>query len=77
LLGIGKAFFQTNINPDSRAYHGDPRYVADDSYFEDDELEEAEEALGTITIVVDAKAGKYYVIMPGLTIKEGTFAVVR
>jgi len=51
---IKSRFYQTNANPDKRANHPDAKYVADDTCYEDVEEEEAEGALGTIRIVVDA-----------------------
>jgi len=75
LIDLGSKFFQTNFNPDSRANKPNKKFVADDTYNEDSELEDLEGAIGTITIVVDAKADKYYVIMPGLSLNEGTFDI--
>jgi len=75
LIDLGSKFFQTNFNPDSRANKPNKKFVADDTYNEDSELEDLEGAIGTITIVVDAKADKYYVIMPGLPLNEGTFDI--
>ena len=77
LLGLdsGNRFFQTNINPDSRAHHPEPKFVADDTLHEDSEDENAEGATGTIRLIVDLEADKYYVVMPGLSLSEGTFPI--
>ncbi|GMU84046.1 MAG: hypothetical protein AMXMBFR47_39160 [Planctomycetota bacterium] len=75
ITDVHSAFFQTNCNLDSRAHHPDPRFVGDDSFHEDDELEDAEGATGTITVVVDGAAGNYYIVMPGLNINDGTFPI--
>ncbi len=40
-----------------------------------DDLDVEEGALGTIVVVVDPKANKYYLIMAGLDLKEGTFEI--
>ena len=37
--------------------------------------ENAEGALGNITILVDLLADRYYVLMPGLPLAEGTFPI--
>lgn len=75
LIGIGSEFYQTNINTDSKAHQPDAKYVADDTYPDDNEDEELEGAKGTIRVVVDSIADKYYVIMPGLPLSEATFDV--
>ncbi len=75
LLNLGSKFYQTNVNPDNRAHRPNKKFVADDTFHEDSELENLEGARGTITIVVDQKADKYYVIMPGLPLNEGTFDI--
>jgi beta-lactamase superfamily II metal-dependent hydrolase len=74
LTALGSKFFQTNVNPDRRAYHPDPKFVADDTFLSSD-AENAEGAKGTIRIVVDPPVGKYYVIMDGLPLEEGTFSI--
>ena len=76
LLGLDPAhrFFQTNINPDPRAHHPDPKFVADDTLLES-EAENAEGATGTIRLIVDLQADRYYVVMPGLSLSEGTFPI--
>ena len=75
LHNVGSRFYQTNVNPDDRAHHPPEKYVADDSFNEDGEDEDAEGAIGTITIVVDPAVDKYYVVMPGLPLDEATFAI--
>ena len=66
---------QTNLNENSSAYQQDYKFIADDTYFDDNELEEEEGALGTITIVVDPVSDKYFIIMPGLLLAEATFPI--
>ena len=51
------------------------KYFADDTYPDDNEDEELEGAKGTIRVVVDSIADKYYVIMPDLPLCEATFDV--
>jgi len=75
LIDLGSKFYQTNINLDSRAHQPDPKFVADDTYNDDNEAEELEGASGTIRIVVDPVADKYYVVMPGLPLSEATFDI--
>lgn len=75
LLDLGSRFYQTNVNPDDRAHDPPKEYVADDSFNEDGEDEDAEGALGTIRIVVDPPVDKYYVVMPGLPLDEATFVI--
>jgi len=75
LIAIGSKHYQTNINTDSKAYQPNPKYVADDTYFYDDDMEDLEGAKGTIRIVVDPVADKYFVLMQGLPINEATFNV--
>jgi len=75
LIGIGSRFYQTNINTDSKAHQPDLKYVADDTYPDDNEDEEQEGAKGTIRVVVDSTADTYYVIMPGLSLNEATFSI--
>ena len=78
LIGIGSKFYQTNNNEhDSRANNPDRKFVADDTNHDDSDLENAEGAKGTIIIVVDPVADKYYVIMPGLPLAEATFDIER
>jgi len=73
---IGSRFYQTNKNEDPRAYQADKKYVADDTYFGDnEEAEEAEGDTGSIAVVVDAAAGKYYVVMPELPLGEAVFPI--
>ena len=73
---VGSRFYQTNNNEgDTRAHNPDPKFVADDSYHDDDEDEDLEGDTGTITIVVDPVADRYYVVMPGLPLGEGTFDI--
>ncbi len=74
LKNIGSKFYQTNYNPDTRA-HKVKKYIADDTYHENGEEEDQEGAKGTITVVVDSEDGKYYVIMPGLSLTDGTFDI--
>lgn len=50
---IGSRFFQTNINPDTRAFHPDAKFVADATSFEENESEQNEGAAGSIRIIVD------------------------
>lgn len=75
LLDLGSKFYQTNMNPDSRAHQPDAKFVADDSYHEDDEVENEDGALGTIRIVVEPTSRKYFVLMPGLPLNEATFSI--
>jgi beta-lactamase superfamily II metal-dependent hydrolase len=75
LIDIGSLHLQTNFNPDSRAFQQDLKYIADDTYNEENEQEELEGASGTISIIVDPVSKKYYIIMPGLPLREGTFAI--
>ena len=75
LLGIGSQFFQTNINPDSKAYRpSDIRYIADPD-FTGNSAENAEGAKGMIRIVVDPTTDKYYVLTPALPLNEATFDI--
>lgn len=71
---VGGRFFQTNVNPDQRAYQGNPRFVADDD-FTATAAENDEGAKGTITLFVDPISSKYYVVMPGLPLNQGTFSI--
>ncbi len=70
LIGLESKFYQTNINTDSKAYKADPKYVADDTYPDDNEDEELEGAKGTIRVIVDSTVDKYYVIIPDLPLSE-------
>lgn len=72
---VGSVFFQTNANDDTRANQPAAKFIGDASVHDDDDLENDEGALGTIRIVVDPKAGFYYVIMPNLPLAEGTFRI--
>lgn len=72
---VQSKFFQTNINPDDRAHHPSAEFVADDTYHSDKDDENAEGAQGNITIVVDLRAGQYYVVMPGLPLAQATFPI--
>ena len=75
LISLGSMHLQTNLNEDPRAYQKDLKYIADDTYFDENELEEEEGALGNITVVVDAVNDSYYIIMPGLPLSEATFPI--
>lgn len=77
LLGLhpGNRFFQTNLNPNASAHHPDPMFVADDTLHTSSADENAEGAKGTIRVIVDLQAVKYYVVMPGLSLNEGTFPI--
>jgi beta-lactamase superfamily II metal-dependent hydrolase len=75
LINLGSIHLQTNNNPDPRAFQPDFKFIADDTYKEDDDAEELDGALGTITIVVEPVTMKYYIIMPGLPLSEGTFNI--
>jgi len=75
LTGIGSKFYQTNTNPDSRAHHPDNKFIGDITFFSDKKEEDAEGATGTIRIVVDQD--NYYVLMPRLSLAEGTFTIER
>ena len=77
LRQLGSVHFQTNFNPDTRAYQDDLKFIADDTEYDDDDLENAEGALGTIVIVVDPLTDKYYVILAGLDLQEGTFPIEK
>ena len=69
-------FYQTNYNPDARAYKKNLKYIADDTYFEDEEeLEDAEGAVGNITVIVDGLSNKYFVLMKDLSLNEATFDI--
>jgi beta-lactamase superfamily II metal-dependent hydrolase len=72
---VGSKFYQTNVNPDVRAYQPDLKYTADDTYFKDKKLEEQEGSKGDIIIEVDPLVEKYYVIMEGLSLDEATFQI--
>lgn len=72
---VGSAFYQTNANDDTRAHQPVAKFIGDASVHDDDDLENDEGAIGTIRIVVDAKAGFYYVIMPNLPLAEGTYRI--
>ena len=72
---VNSKFDQTNVNEDSRAHHPPAKFVADDTFHADTDDEDLEGATGNITIVVDAAAGKYYIIMPGLPLAEATFDI--
>ena len=74
---LNSIFLQTNVNPDPRAHNPPAKYVGDDTFHEDSELENAEGATGTITIVVDPETDKYYVVMAGLPLSEGTFEIEK
>ena len=74
---IDSKFYQTNFNPDDRAHKPPEKFVADDTFHEDSEDEELEGAAGTIRIVVDPVTDKYYVLMPGLPLGEGTFNIEK
>jgi len=75
LIDLGSNFYQTNKNEDPRANQPDPKFVADDTYSDDNETEELEGAVGTIKIVVDPVTDKYCVVMPGLVLNEATFDI--
>ena len=75
LTALGSNFYQTNVNLDPRAHQPDSKFVADDTYNDDNEAEELEGASGTIRIVVDPVPNKYYVLMPGLPLSEATFNI--
>jgi beta-lactamase superfamily II metal-dependent hydrolase len=75
LISIGSKFFQTNANEDSRANQPNAKFIGDTTVLEDDEEEDEEGAIGSIRIIVDSSAGKYYVIMPNLPLSEGTFPI--
>ena len=72
---IGSVFLQTNANQDARAHQPDAQFVADDSFHEDDEMEDQEGALGTIKVIVDPNGAHYHVLMPGLTAGEVIHAI--
>jgi beta-lactamase superfamily II metal-dependent hydrolase len=72
---VGSKFYQTNFNDDSKAHKPDFKYIADDTYYEDEELEDLEGATGNITIVVDSESDKYYVVMKGLPLNEAVFNI--
>ena len=74
---VGSMFYQTNANENSVAHQPDPKFVADDTYHEDDDEEDAEGATGNITIIVDPVTDMYYVIMPGLALSEATFSIEK
>jgi hypothetical protein len=40
-------------------------------------LENTEGAIGTIKVIVDPLTDKYYVLMPGLPLSDGTFPIER
>lgn len=75
ITDIASRFYQTNVNPDDRANHPDPKFVADDTFHSDSDDENDEGAAGNITIVIDPVANRYYVIMPGLPLTEATFPI--
>lgn len=76
LIDSGSKFLQTNLNKDDRAYQPDLKFVADDTYFDQDEdAEEQEGPLGTIKLVVDPVGDKYYVLMRGLPLAEAVFSI--
>ena len=75
LIALGSAFFQTNINPDEKAYHPEDKYLGDNTYHERSKDENAEGATGSIRIIVEED--NYYVVMPRLPLEEGTFAIER
>jgi beta-lactamase superfamily II metal-dependent hydrolase len=74
---VGSRFYQTNFNPDDRAHKPDPKFVADDTYHEDDEDEDAEGAAGTIRIIIDPVTDRYFVVMPGLPLTDATFDIEK
>jgi hypothetical protein len=76
LIKLGSSVFQTNKNNDPRAYQPAEKFIGDTTVHDDDDLENEEGARGTIRIVVDPTAGKYYVIMPNLPLAEGTFPIL-
>lgn len=74
---VRRVFLRANANLGPKASHPDPKYVADDTYHDDDEeAEDNEGATGTIRVVMDTDAGKCYVLMPGLGLDEGTFGIL-
>ena len=72
---VGSVFFQTNVTDHPDAHQPDPKYVADDTLHQKAKDENNEGATGNIHIVVDPELGKYYVIMPGLDLADGTFDI--
>lgn len=74
---IGSKFFQTNINPDSRAHQPPAKFVADVSFHEDEETEDAEGATGSIRVVVDPEHRKYFVILPGLPLADSEYPILN
>jgi beta-lactamase superfamily II metal-dependent hydrolase len=74
---IHSKLFQTNFNPDDRAFKPDFKFIADDTFHEESEAEDAEGAAGTIRIVIDPLTEKYYVIMPDLALDETTFNIEK
>jgi len=75
ITDIGSRFYQTNVNPDDRAHHPDPKFVVDDTFNSDSDDENDEGATGNITIVIDPVTSRYYVIMSGLPLTEATFPI--
>lgn len=73
LIANGSIFYQTNINPDDRAYQAPVEFVGDTTYFRNSSDEKAEGAKGSIRLVVDT--ANYFVIMPNLPLAEGTFDI--
>ncbi|MEO0554473.1 MAG: hypothetical protein AAF149_14805 [Bacteroidota bacterium] len=77
LVGLGSKFYQTNVTRHSKGNQPDPKYVADDTYHDKSWKEDNEGARGTIRVVVDGNADKYYVLMPDLPIDEATFSIEK
>lgn len=75
LLTLGSDFYQTNYNPDSLAYHGDLKFVADDTYFDNNEEEDEEGATGNITIIVDGTVDRYFIMIPDLPFSESDYPI--
>lgn len=71
---VGSIFIQTNINPSSKAFQNELKFVADTTQLSS-RKENQEGVTGSIRIIVDPKIDKYYVVMPGLELSESTFPI--
>lgn len=75
LLDSGSKFYQTNINPDSRAHQAPVKYLGDATFHSRKKNEDKEGATGSIRIVVNQNS--YFVLMPRLPLDEATFLIEK
>ena len=53
----------------------DLKFVADDTYFDNNEEEDEEGATGNITIIVDGTVDKYFIMMADLPFSESDYPI--